>query len=254
MLLLLIAALLVAGTIYGGWFLWQSVPPAPTASATVTFTPGPAATDTPTLPATATSTGTLTPTATDTSIVRPTDTLTVQPTDVPTLAPTDVPTETPTYTPPPAVATDTSTPPASLNSPTPTPTVTYPAPTLVEPADGAELSGIQRFTWQWSGPPLAGDLAFDLRIWSQREEQNGWPRRGAITPTRDTHAGVNLPYAPAIADYGSGDYYWSVVVVKLSADATPKVVGAWSEKRRFVYSVPRPPVPSPRPTPTRIQP
>lgn len=253
-LLLLIAALLVAGMSYGGWALWQGVQPEPTATSALTFTPEPMATDTPTLPAVATPTDALTPTATDTPVVRPTDTLAVQPTHVPTLAATDVPTETPTHTPPPVTATDTSSPPVSPKSPTPTPTVTYPAPTLLEPADGTELNGTQRFLWQWRGPPLAGDLAFDLRIWSQQEEQKGTPWRGAIAPTRDTHAIVNLPYVPAVADYGSGNYYWSVVVVELGADGSPSVVGAWGEKRRFVYSEPRPPVPSPRPTPTRIQP
>ena len=253
-LLSFIAALLVAGMIYGGWFLWQRVEAGPVAAATLTVTPGPTATDTPTLPATDTPTGTLTPTATDTPTVQPTDTLTVQPTDTPTLAATEVPTETPTATPPPAVATDTSTPSASPKSPTPTPAATYPAPTSLAPADGEELSGTRRFMWQWSGPPLAQGLAFDLRIWSQQEEQNGWPRRGAAAPTRDTYADVNLPYVPAIAEYGSGDYYWAVVVVELGADGPPKVVGAWGEKRRFVYRGPRPTGPSPRPTPTRIQP
>jgi hypothetical protein len=249
-LLVLIAVLLVAGTAYGGWSLWQSVQPEPTATAPPTFAPTTAQTPAPTTPATATHTDMPTPTPT----VVPTASATATDTDTPTPTPTHTPTPTPTYTSAPAVATGTPIPTAIPKSPTPTPTVTYAAPTLLEPADGAGLSGTHRFTWQWNGPPLAGNRAFDLRIWSKQEEQNGSPRRGAIAPTQDMHAYVDLPYVPAITDYGSGDYYWTVVVVELGADGPPKVVGEWGEKRRFVYSGPRPPVASPRPTPTRIQP
>jgi hypothetical protein len=138
------------------------------------------------------------------------------------------------------------------------PTVTYSAPTLLEPAAGLELSGKQRFTWQWSGPPLPETYAFDLRIWSEEEERTGQPRRGAVAPTQDTQADVDLQYVPAIQNYGSGGYYWTVVVVKLIPGGSTSIVGEWGEKRSFTYSGdgstggpgPRPidtPVPPPKP-------
>jgi hypothetical protein len=132
------------------------------------------------------------------------------------------------------------------------PTVTYPAPTLLEPAAGSELTSIHRFAWQWSGPPLTETHAFDLRIWSEEEEQTGKPRRGAVAPTQDTQVDVDLQYAPAIQNYGSGDYYWTVVVVKLIPGGSTRVVGEWGEKRKFSYSGnggPGGPGPTPKDTP-----
>lgn len=133
--------------------------------------------------------------------------------------------------------------------PTNTTVIAYPAPALLEPADGVELSGMQRFTWQWNGPSLGEDHAFDLRIWSFREEQEGQPRRGAVAATQDTEIEVALSHVPAIEDYGPGDYYWTAVVVKVGAGGSSQVVGEWGEKRRFTYAGP------PRPTsPTATQP
>jgi hypothetical protein len=91
------------------------------------------------------------------------------------------------------------------------------------------------FEWVWDGPPLKENQAFDLRIWSAQEEESGGPRRGVVPPTKDTRAEVSLPAAPAIADFGPGDYYWTVVVVEMAADDFPRIAGAWGEKRRLVY-------------------
>jgi len=130
----------------------------------------------------------------------------------------------------------------------------------MEPANGARLEARQRFTWQWNGPALGESLAFDLRIWSDQEEQSGQPRRGAVAPTQDLEVEVEMRYVPAIADYGPGDYYWTVVVVQTAPDDPPRVVGVWGEKRRFTFSgssePPRPEStdPASKPTPTRIQP
>lgn len=91
------------------------------------------------------------------------------------------------------------------------------------------------FEWAWDGPPLKENQAFDLRIWSVQEEQSGSPRRGVVPATKDTQATVFMPAVPAILDYGPGDYFWTVVVVELTADGSALVVGDWGQLRRLVY-------------------
>jgi hypothetical protein len=144
-------------------------------------------------------------------------------------SPTAQPSPTRTFVP-----TVTRRPTATPTIPTPTPQP-YPAPLLLEPADGETPPERALFRWQWDGPPLAANQAFELRIWSAQEEQAGSPRRGAVAPTRDTQTEVALPYVPAIQDYGAGDYYWTVVVVELRVDGPAHLIGTWGESRRFVY-------------------
>lgn len=118
--------------------------------------------------------------------------------------------------------------------PTATPS-SLPAPRLLEPAAGATLRGTVTFRWQWTGPSLQPNQAFDLRIWSAQEEQQGLSPRGAVAPGRAPEASVNLPFAPAVQDYGPGDYYWTVVVVQMSVDGSSRIVSQWGERRPFVY-------------------
>jgi hypothetical protein len=82
---------------------------------------------------------------------------------------------------------------------------------------------------------LEENQAFDLRIWSAQEEQAGDPRRGAVIPTQELYAEVDLQFVPAIQDYGAGDYYWTVVVVQTRANDSARVIGEWGESRRFVF-------------------
>jgi len=152
------------------------------------------------------------------------------PTEAPT--PTDIPTPKPTNTlvplpTGPARRTPTPEPPSS-----PTP---IPAPRLVAPNDGVTALETMGFEWAWDGPPLKENQAFDLRIWSLQEEQRGSPRRGVVPPTKDTRVTVSLSAAPAILDYGPGDYLWTVVVVEVPAEGPPVVVGAWGQVWRLVY-------------------
>lgn len=122
------------------------------------------------------------------------------------------------------------------------------------------MEATQRFSWQWNGPTLGENHAFDLRIWSEQEEQNGDLRRGAVAPTQDLEVDVDLAYVPAVMDYGPGDYYWTVVVVQTDSDDAPRVLGTWGEKLKFTFAGssepprPKPTGPSSKPTPTRIQP
>jgi hypothetical protein len=115
---------------------------------------------------------------------------------------------------------------------TPTP---LSAPDLVEPGDGATLTQRIVFRWFWKGPQLEPNQAFELRIWSAQEEQAGGLRRGAVAPTQERYAEVELQYVPAIQDYGPSDYYWTVVLVQVNAGGSPRVIGQWGESRRFVY-------------------
>ncbi len=244
LLLLIIAAILAGGT-YGGGLLWGAIQPESTAtpSLTPTFVPSQTAVPTETETAARTPTPTLTPTLTPTGTTTPTSTSSA--TSTPTASPTPTDTPAPTRT---RSATATST----LERPTNTPGPAYPAPTLLKPDAGMQLVGTQRFTWQWNGPPLAENFAFDLRIWSLKEEQEGQPRRGAAAATRDMETEVELSYVPAIMDYGPGEYYWTVVVVKLSAGGISQVVGEWGEGRSFTYGgSPAPTSPAPtQPAPT----
>jgi hypothetical protein len=162
------------------------------------------------------------------------------------------------YTPSPSTVTPTSeSAPTRTPRPSPTPTRTLvptvtrrpeptatqanlrptplPAPDLVEPQDGATLTQRVVFRWFWKGPELTENQAFDLRIWSAQEEQADGPRRGAVAPTKEGYAEVDLQYVPAIQDYGPGDYYWTVVVIQTNASSAAQVIGQWGESRRFVY-------------------
>jgi serine/threonine protein kinase len=159
----------------------------------------------------------------------------------------------PPASPPPASPTPASPTPASPTPASPTP---LPAPVLVEPAAGAALQGTVRFAWQWAGPPLGGDLFFDLRIASRQEELAGIEPRGAVAPTQDTAVEVLVDLAPAVQQYGPGDYYWTVVVVrKAGAEALSagvRLAGDWGERRRFTFGgggpEPEPTKPEPQPT------
>ena len=155
-----------------------------------------------------------------------TATVTAPPTDTPTPKPTNTPVPLPTGRP------TKSRPTATKPVAPPTP---LPAPRLVAPDDGITSSGVMVFEWAWDGPPLQWDQAFDLRIWSALEEEKGSPRRGVVPPTKDTRVEVSLPAVPAIADYGPGDYFWTVVIVVAGDGGSPLVAGAWGESRRLVY-------------------
>jgi hypothetical protein len=156
---------------------------------------------------------------------------TVTPTSrsAPTRTPRPTPTATRTLVP---TVTRKPKPTATQANLTPSP---LPAPDLVEPHGGATPTQRVVFRWFWNGPPLEENQAFELRIWSAQEEQAGGPRRGAVAPTQDGYAEVDLQYVPAIQDHGPGDYYWTVVVIQVNASGPPQVIGGWGESRRFVY-------------------
>jgi hypothetical protein len=104
------------------------------------------------------------------------------------------------------------------------------------------LEGEQRFVWEWDHQPLPDDYYYDLRIWSEKEKDlDPGARRGAVTPTKKLEAKVDLARVPAIAEYGEGIYYWSVVVVHKACFDDLKcpttLAGDWAEEREFRYDV-----------------
>jgi serine/threonine protein phosphatase PrpC len=154
-----------------------------------------------------------------------------------TLEPTETLMPTPTGT----VATSTPMPTATQASPTQTRSAAtqatpFPAPVLLEPDADALLREKPRFSWRWTRPALSGNHYFDLRIWSQQEEDANATPRGAIEPTTSTQAEIDMDLVPAIQQYGTGDYYWTVVVVQNKKN--PKIVGEWGEERQFHYAGP----------------
>ena len=209
LILLVLGALTIAIVAYAQWLAFQ---PSPYPAATLAALnreryEGAFATDTP-QPTTLPPTATLPPT--ETSTPKPTNTLVPLPTRRPTKS-------RPTAT-------------KFVASPMPAP-----APRLVAPDDGITAPDRMVFEWAWDGPELQENQAFDLRIWSVQEEERGSPRRGVVAPTQNTWVEVSLPSVPAIADFGPGDYFWTVVVVEMAADGSPRVAGSWGESRRLVY-------------------
>ena len=208
---------------------------------------------TPTSTPTPTPTSTPTPTPTSTPTPTPTSTSTPTRTSTPTPTPTSTSTATPTSTPSPtAVPTPRV---VATTSPTEMPQITYPAPELLLPIAGATLDGRVLFSWQWDGPPLGENHHFDLRIWSEREEQTDPPGKGIAPTTQDMEIEANLQSVQVVQEHGAGCYFWTVIVVDVSSD---KIVGELGETRRFVYSPPDgeggPGNNGQKPTPERTQP
>jgi hypothetical protein len=208
--------------------------PASSVAAAQTLVPRPTGTTTPALEPTRagmpTTADTASPAPTHTS--QPTPRNTESPTPTPpapsptrrataTQAPSATPTlqssATPVAQPVPATRTPRPTP---TPRPTATPTlgIIYPAPTLLEPEDIAFLSqealGTYRLGWTWDGI-LQEDEWFDVRIW-----QAGIPHYGIAWTKQRT-------YSYDICLRVSGEYYWSVAVIRGSrgqwlADLSPE--------------------------------
>lgn len=173
-----------------------------------------AATRLPTQAATATVPGlggaTAVPTESSTSLSGAGATATPQPS--PTGVPAETPTPRPTATlPPVATARSTASGPTSTPSATsaptatPTPGIIYPAPVLIEPEDVSLLTqstfSTYLFEWTWEGT-LESDEWFDVRVW-----QPGMPHYG-VAWTRER------AYLYDLCLQGSGEYLWSVAVVR----------------------------------------
>jgi hypothetical protein len=100
-------------------------------------------------------------------------------------------------------------------TPAPRPTATSApaapaAPSLGGPADGATVTGETTFSWQWNGPALADNQAFEVRLWKEGQPDH----YGATSPVRSASATFHVASAYGVQQGGSGRYYWTVAVVQ----------------------------------------
>ncbi len=160
---------------------------AATAAATLTLSP------LPTRPRTATPVPVDTPTATATRTSTPTATRANTNTPTPTVRPTNTPT-------PPAPAPP-APPPAALG-----------VPTLLSPTGNASVSGVTTFAWQWNGPALAPNQAFEVRLWKEGQPDH----YGAAEPVRTTSTSFDVAGAYGVQRGGNGRYLWTVAVVQIN--------------------------------------
>jgi hypothetical protein len=116
----------------------------------------------------------------------------------------------------------------------------FQAPHLLSPEPDAQLQGEVHFEWLWEGEPLPEGLAFDLLIWSEVEdrEHEGRGAYGVVETDRSLARDVDLDYVETIIEHGGGTYFWAVMVVQEEPYGR---VGAWGEKRSFIYVEPEPP-------------
>ena len=114
------------------------------------------------------------------------------------------------------------------------------APILSSPEPDAQLQSEVHFQWQWDGQQLPEGMAFDLLIWSEAEHQEhqGAGAYGVIETDQSLERAVDLDYVETIIEHGEGTYYWTVIVVQEEPYGR---VGAWGEKRSFIYKEPEPP-------------
>lgn len=96
--------------------------------------------------------------------------------------------------------------------PTATPFHLLPPPILSEPVADFGVTGSQTvtFAWTWSGPVLGADQGFEIRVW-----KDGQPDHyGAADPVNEMSLSINLQGAYGVQQGGSGEYYWTVAVVR----------------------------------------
>lgn len=181
------------------------------------------------------------PSSTPNPFTTPTAELTAMPTSQPdvssqiTPTPELPPTWTPIPVPPPVMATDTSRPPTNTPAPLPSnspvpPTATRPrpqptntravtptphptatlaplsAPRLLSPTDGDTKDGRVTFSWQWSGPALESNQAFEVRMWLINTTEHN----GITGPVIGASVEVDL------SPIKSGDYLWTVAVIQVN--------------------------------------
>jgi hypothetical protein len=184
---------------------------------------------TPVNTATATPTGTPTP---------PPDTPTPTATATPTPAPTS--TATATVTPEPPTATPTAAP--TQVPPTSTPSVPTGALALLAPRGDDASSGATSFEWTWSGP-LPPELGFEVRVWREGDIPAGVHDavldnlEGRVQQVGDNsyRLAVDIADAPGVGRL-SGQYLWTVVLVRVSPDYQD--LGTRAEPATFRFESP----------------
>ena len=99
-------------------------------------------------------------------------------------------------------------------------------PVLVSPDDGAGASGQITFAWSWTGPALAANQGFELRIWKEGQADH----YGATPLVRTTSVTLDVRSAYGVQQGGSGRHFWTVAVVqmepyqRIGSEATPRML------------------------------
>jgi serine/threonine protein kinase len=117
-------------------------------------------------------------------------------------------------------------------TPTPQELTNLPAPILLSPPVDDKLSAQAHFEWQWNGPALSANQAFELHIWSKEEEEAQSSTQRATAPTTQTAVDVDLQTVPTVQKFGPDTYFWTVIVVDTNDGS---VLSAAGEKRSFNY-------------------
>ena len=157
---------------------------------------------------------TATPTATASVIATRSRTATAIPADTSTATATLTATPSPTRTPTATVRPNNTNTPTATAKPINTPTLPAltGAPGLISPPANTTVSGMTTFYWQWSGPALAANQAFEVRLWKEGESEH----YGAAEPVRTTSATLDVAGAYGVQQSGSGRYLWTVAVVQIN--------------------------------------
>lgn len=122
-------------------------------------------------------------------------------------------------------------------------------PDLTGPPQETPQQGVVTFTWNPTAP-LPEDAAYEVVWWV--EGQDPATARGVAPPTRDTFLSINLDVMYQANLFGSGNVYWTVIIVRPDP-YTRLTLPALGQSRRFVYQPPLPP-PTPTPEPPPEQP
>jgi hypothetical protein len=98
-----------------------------------------------------------------------------------------------------------------------------PALTLLYPEQASAIAiGPMDFAWEWTGPPLSPDQAFEVRLWQRDDEYHfgaldAVVGRELIRQIGDTYSvRMNLNGAYSVMQHGAGDYSWTVGIVGLA--------------------------------------
>ena len=185
------------------------------------------------------------PTGTSPSLAGPTPTAANTPTPTSTAVPTQTPTQTATPTPtvtltasPTRTATRTATP-APTPSATSAAAAAVAAPVPDGPPDGANVSGTPdvTFSWHWAGQP-APNQGFEVRLWHEGDgthygaaDVQEMAKSVEALPGGRYAVTLRVGRAHSVGLHSTGDYLWSVAVVRLDPYAA---VGPESPARSLI--------------------
>ena len=88
------------------------------------------------------------------------------------------------------------------------------------------VSGRTTFSWQWFGPALEPNQAFEVRLWKEGQPDH----YGAAAPTRSPNLTIDVNGAYGVQQGGSGWFLWTVALVevepyrRIGEEAPPRAI------------------------------